>query len=395
MSGSVLQLSGDFLFTTDLQESSSDSTNMTTSCEMYDSTMFKLVAVVRAGVGLSSLVFSLLVIFVIFCYKRYTIFTQRLVLYLAIAVLLHSLSYIVSRVNFSDQRKITDPYCLFAGFFEFYAGWVELLVICLITFNLFLVAVCGEDTSKWERFMLPFLFLGPFLWCSLPYIQLTYGTNGPWCGIRVFNDDCSRHNLGNYFRFFLWHFPLYFVFLTLYIIALVLVAIKLKKDAKEWEGARYDPKASKQKKKLIREFKFLIWYPIIFMVFEIPLLVSHIYEPAVPHKPNVVLWMLEAITPPLAGTAIAIVYCFDKQTRQLFRKTEIKNMCLSPCLLVKNVCLSPCSMLCTKKEPTVSPYDVVFYPRHGDSLEGERARRTLYEQRRIAAITHAEELVCV
>lgn len=346
---------------------------LNTSCLEYDSTKFKFVAAIRAGVGVASLIFCLVVIIVVFSYKRYMFFPHRLVLYLAIAALLHSFSYTISRVNFTGQRSIIDHYCLFAGFIEFYTGWVELLVICLITLNIFSVVVWGRDTSKFEPLLVTLCYCAPISWCLIPYVQLTYGTCGPWCGIRMFNEDCSEHNLGGYLRFFLWHIPLFVGLLTLYIIAAVMIIAKLNKYAKEWEGAHYDPNTYKQKKKLIREFKYLIWYPTVFLILEVPQLISQIYESIRPNHPNAVFWVMEAVTVPLAGVAVAVVFAFDSQTRSLLRRLEVKNM-FRAC----------CKLFTTKEEVTV--YDIEVDTQYGDSVEGERARRIIYEEQRIAAI---------
>ena len=358
-------------FDSDSGESSGDVIN--TSCQQYDTTKFKWAAALRAGVGLSSLIVCVVVIGIIFCYKKYMFFTQRLVLYLSITSLLHSLSYTLSRIKFTGQRSMNDHYCLFAGFLELYSGWVEVLVICFITLNIFSVALHGSDTSKFELLLVSLCFTVPVLWCWVPYVQLTYGSNGPWCGIRVFNNDCSEHNLGGYMRFFLWQIPLYIGLVSLYFITWILVIVRLNKAAGEWEGSHFDPSASKQKKKLVREFKHFIWYPIVFLMLELPLLISQIYEAVRPHDPMVVLWILEAVTRPLAGVAMVIIYGFDSQTRSLLRRLEIMNTC--------RMCYK---RLSRKKE--VTAYDMEVDSRYGDSVEGDRARRTVYEERRIAAV---------
>ena len=90
-------------------------TNETSCYETLDSTQYKIAAAIRASIGLFSFFCCLGVVLVIVLYKKYKFFIQRLILYLAVAALVHSISYTLARVNYYTPRPIEDPYCYFGG----------------------------------------------------------------------------------------------------------------------------------------------------------------------------------------------------------------------------------------------------------------------------------------
>ena len=107
------------------------------SCLYYNDSEFIEVAALRAGSGIFSALCCLAVIIVIVKLKRYSLPSQRFVLYLAIAATFHSVSYAFARVNYYTPRYIYDDYCYFGGFFNIYSSWVEVLALFCLTFNLF------------------------------------------------------------------------------------------------------------------------------------------------------------------------------------------------------------------------------------------------------------------
>ena len=107
----------------------------------YDSTNFKILAGLRAGVGFISALCCIAVIIIIFLLKKHKLFSQRLILNIAVAALIHSLSYTTARVNFYTVRQIEDPYCYFGGLFNDYAATVELISIWFIAINIFFVGI--------------------------------------------------------------------------------------------------------------------------------------------------------------------------------------------------------------------------------------------------------------
>lgn len=361
------------------------SENSTCFSLLYDTPFFKALAAVRTTVAVFSFTCSLLVIFLICCYKKYQFFPQRLILYLAIVSAVHSVVFAVSRVDYHDARNVLDVLCLVDGFAELYSSWVELLLIVCITAHLFLLLVFGIETSQKEVLHLLVSFLSPLLWCWIPFVDHSFGSSGPWCGIRIHSEgDCSLYVLGAVLRFLLWQVPLYSFFFVFFLVCLLTILCKLKKDSRTWEGAHYDPKAQEVKLKMIRQVKPLLYYPMVFLVLKLPLLISQIYEAIHPQKPMEVFWFIDALTSPLGGAVIALVYVCDASTRSRLRHCGRQWRSGQICY-----CCYCCLPLTAtddgenrrKRSSThVVEYSVEVDHMFGDSVEGEKARRMLRQQ---------------
>ena len=329
---------------------SNGSVNVTVSCNLqFDSTDFKAVAAVRASVGFVSFVACVLVVGLIVLFKKYKFFTQRLILYLAIAAMLHSLSYTLARVNYYTPRPIEEPYCYFGGFFNHYTAIVELVHIWCISFNVFVNAFFRKRTTKLEYVYvsLPWLFPWTYIWVLL--WKRAYAAEGPFCSIKFINADCTPFPPGYWLVFGTWYIPLY---TSLGIIFIMFIAIGLKVwlDAHKWHG-KYDPETLIKKRMLKDEVKPLVWYPIIYMALNVFSLISQIYNAAHPDDPQPVLWYMRALTSPIRGAFIALVYALDKETRTHLKFVNIK-----------------AAFLEHFRTSRVQEYDTPYHALDGDSL---------------------------
>ena len=334
----------------------------------FDSLPFKRAAILRASMGMFSFLFCGCVILLSICFKKYYFFTQRLVLYLTIAAMLHSLSYTVGRVNFHSSRLIKDPYCYFAGLLELYTSWIELLSICCIVFNLFSATVMTKirEAKYLECVYLVVTFLLPLLWCWIPFVEEAYGSAGPWCGIRVLTENCSPFRFGRVLRFVLWHVPAYTIFLFI-LVTSIMIMIKVRRDIRKWDGTPYNS-ATKINKQMIKdEVRPLLWYPLIYLILRSTFLISEIYDTVHPQTPRVALWNLQVVTSPLAGTVIALMYAFDSETRAHLKLCGHSLMAACPVLWGDKP-----SKSCRKD---VRDYEIECHSQYGDSIEGTQARR--------------------
>lgn len=335
----------------------------------FDTVQFKRVAILRASVGMFSFLSCVCVTLLSICFKKYQFFTQRLVLYLTIAAMLHSSSYTVGRVNFYTSRPIKDPYCYFAGFLELYTSWIELLSICCITFNLFSNTVMTKirEAKYLEHMCLVVTFLLPLLWCLIPFVDEAYGTAGPWCGIRILTEDCTPFKFGRVLRFVLLHVPTYAIFLLILVTSIVII-IKVRRDIHKWEGTPYNPSTKINRQKIEEEVKPLLWYPLIYLLLRSTLLISEIYDTVQPQNPHVALWYLQVVTSPLAGAAIAFIYAFDSEMRTHLKLCGHSLKAACP-VLWGNKPSKPCS------GQDVQDYQFECHSVYGDSIEGAEARR--------------------
>ena len=303
-------------------------TNETSCYETLDSTQYKIASALRASVGLFSFFCCLGVVLVIVLYKKYKFFTQRLVLYLTIAALVHSISYTLARVNYYSPRPIEDPYCYFGGLLNHYTAAVELLNIWCITFNLFVNTIFNKRTEKLEIVYFLISYFLPITWFWLPLWKGAYGTAGPWCGIRTVDANCSPFRFGIWVQFGIWYIPLY-VSLTIIFFATIAIAIKAVRDSR-WQG-KFDPNAEWQSETIKKEVKPLIWYPVVYLALNIFSLISQIYDAVNPDNPSLPLAYLRLLSSPFRGAFVALVYSLDSETRRRLSCKQLRGSCKDFC----------------------------------------------------------------
>lgn len=299
----------------------SGSSNVSTDENCYDefnAPVYTAVAAVRAGVGTFSAACCLAVIVIIVFYKKYNVFAQRLVLNLAIAALIHSLSYPLARVDYYSDLRLMDPYCYFGSFFNMYSAWVEVLALMCIVVHLFVGGILGRPTHKFEPAFWISTYTLPILWSWIPFIHHAYGTSGAWCGIRVLDENCNSFSFGKSLQFALWYIPLYTLLFITCVISL-LVAIKVRKDISRWSGL-YDADTKAKREKMQKEVTPLLWFPAIYLILNTFSFIDRIYNAAEPNDPVVELTFLHALTSPFRGAFVALVYALvDPATRKRLR----------------------------------------------------------------------------
>lgn len=291
----------------------------------YDSTNYKILAGLRATVGFISFLCCIAVVGLIVLFRKYSFFSQRLVLNIAVAAMVHSLSYTTARVNFYTVRKIDDPYCYFGGIFNHYTAAVELISIWFTTINIFSVGMFRRNISKFEPAYYVTTYALPLLWFWVPVWLRAYGTTGGWCGIKILDADCEAFLPSAYIQFGIWFVPLY-VSTAVFIIMLVAVAIKFLRSTRKWRG-RFDPVAEAARQALKNEVRPLIVYPILYLLLNTFSFVSQIYRAIYPESPSNVLPYLRVLTSPLRGAFIAVVFALDKDTRSRLNVPHCKTAC--------------------------------------------------------------------
>ena len=337
------------------------------SCPLavYDSPAYRGVAIVRVLTGLVSFCCCLVLLsFFLYTKKHLLVMNEKLVFYLVIAAMLHSFSYLIGRVNFYSPRPIVDRYCLFAGPLELYAGWTEFMCILCISYNL-LAQVTFEPKNKHLHWLYFSLIFGlPLLWCWLPFINYTFGTHGPWCGIRIFDENCEIFVYGVVLRSILVEFPKVLLF-TVTILFSLATWILLKRKMNKRKTEAYPQSRPVDKSQLLAELKLLLWYPPVYTVLQVLLLVSLVYENAEPSSSLQALWYLQALTSPLVGAAIALVIVLSSEWNILARvRAWLTRLIRQP---VKENGQPP--------SRCVSEYECQLHVSYGDSVEGVQNQR--------------------
>ena len=286
------------------------------SCSPFDANIFTTAAIVSAVGGFISLLASSFIIFIIILFKKWRFFSQRLVFYLAITAAIYSLSAILLRADYENQRGPSySKFCIFSGYLEQISSWMVLDAIICITVSLLLKSFSRFQPERCEVLFILLIFFLPFSFNWIPFIKQAYGKSGAWCWIRSMdNDTCEHFVFGQILQLLLWYLPLYILIFVL-LVFYVLVVAKVHRIRKRWTG-KYDPVTEHQHKEVMKELVSLLAYPLIYFLINIPPLINRIHGAVQPHNPQPVLWFLSSIFFSLQGGIIALAFSLDPQTRR-------------------------------------------------------------------------------
>ena len=301
----------------------------------YTSTEYAIVAGLSAATAFISLLASLFIVSLIVLFKKYRFFTQRLILYLTISVILNSVATILHRVDYNNERSdFYVGFCKFSGFAEHCTAWMELMATASITLYVFVWIAFNEHTDKLEYGYIFFIFAFPLLFNWIPFTVDAFGRAGAWCWIR--NEDiytCDEIVAGQVLQFVLWYVPLY-VILSILIVLYVVILIKIycyNRHKWRWNQA-HEFEDKNQQKKITRQIWSLLWYPLIYILINVVPLINRIHGLVEPNDPNLVIWILAAILLPIQGGYIALAYTLlDPDTRKKLKparfRSAIKDFC--------------------------------------------------------------------
>lgn len=288
-----------------------NTSNLTSDCSPFETDQFIAVAVLSACMGAVSVVASVLVIIGILVSKKYLFFIQRLILYLSVAVLVDALTVVLrlqqlGRLSGHNYHAL----CVFTGFASQTTSWSVLISVCCITCCLLQNVLLLRSVEKLEKVYVFLIFVFPLLFNWVPFIEHSYGEAGVWCWIRNKDSNCESFSFGNYLRFIFWYIPLYVVLLLL-IVTYLFIIFWIQRLQKRWDG-KFDPESKMKREKMYKEFRPLVWYPLIYLVLNIFPLMNRIHD-AFSSQPSLALWILHAFSP-LRGGFIALAYALDSQT---------------------------------------------------------------------------------
>lgn len=297
--------------------------NSTTTDCPFDARVYALVAAAAAVSGFVSLLASLWVIFIIILFKKWKFFTQRLVLYLALAAALKSSATILQRVDYKDQTStFYTGFCVFGGFYSQVTSWMIVNAAVTITISLLVTSFSSKPPEKYESSFLVLIFLTPLTFSWIPFIKSAYGRAGPWCWIRSRDSSCENFRFGQALQFSLFYVPVYAVLVVLMVLYGILL-VKLQRNKKRWTG-NFDPDGERLRKVTAQQIRPLIFFPMVYFLLYLPLLINRIYAFVNPDNPQPILWFIAAILFPMEGGCVAIVFTLDPKTRRRLRVASIK-----------------------------------------------------------------------
>ncbi|RDD39780.1 G-protein coupled receptor 1 [Trichoplax sp. H2] len=146
------------------------------NCTLFqgDQSKCSTIVIVKRILASISIVGSFAMIFLIWLFNKHQFFAQRLLLFLSIAALLDSVSYVMGDI------QEAGPLCTFEAVMLSIFDWAVLLWITIITFNLYWNAVAKKSTERFEIYYHLVAWGVPVVISVLPFIGNQYGPAGAW-----------------------------------------------------------------------------------------------------------------------------------------------------------------------------------------------------------------------
>ena len=284
-----------------------------------------IIAGIDTACAIISILACLFVILLILIYKKFCIFFQRINLYITIAAAVYSIATATGASGYypmHDQYNF-NAYCIWSGFFYQVTAWMLVGAVCIGVADVYLRVVLYRDTHKYELIYIGIIFGLPFITSWLPFIESTYGQDGPWCWIRVINNDrnCSTHVYGLVLQFAIWYIPLILTCIGVVIIyALLLHDIRKRK----YQG-KYDPRIEELRRVQMKVVKPYLIFPWLFIVITVLAAANAVSGVLGKNQVYLVpLWGINAVLTPLQGGILALLFGLDAEMLQ-------RLFCQKPC----------------------------------------------------------------
>ena len=294
------------------------------NCSLFSDRKFVIVAGVNMASALVSLLACFVAIFIIILFKKWQTFGQRLILYLIISTTLQSIDA-ASRIRYSGE-EFSIPgkgFCIFTGFLGQVSAWMVINTCMSITVYLMLGVTCNKFTEKYEVAYVLLIFALPPAVNWIPFIQESYGRAGVWCWIRSIDlSTCHRIVFGQVLQLALYYVPLFAV-LSILLLLYLIILCKLRGNNKRWKGVPNDTDGHKNNL-LKSETLYLLVYPLILFVLNIPLVINRIVGWAHRSDPVLALWYISGVTFPLYGAVTVLAFMLESDTRQRLRWSHIR-----------------------------------------------------------------------
>lgn len=217
--------------------------------------------------------------------------SQKMILFLVVSAFFDSIAYLMGDIDTPEGAT-----CQAQAFLMQYFDWATLLWVLMITTNLILI-ITNKQSAKCYYIYHAVVWVGSLFWAIIPLFEKTYGHAGLWCWI-------SRNHPG--YRFGTWFGPLLVICIGMFI-ALLYVIYRVYQATKAEPGATIE--AQNLNKRIREDIKPLAFYPLFYVILNIPTLVYRIEDASHPSKsPNYVLTVIAVIFGPSVGAVNAIIF---------------------------------------------------------------------------------------
>ncbi|CAH1793812.1 unnamed protein product [Owenia fusiformis] len=281
-------------------------------CTLFDSVYqcYVLATVLKVFASFS-FIGCVVIISIIFIFRRYRIFSQRMILYLIIAASMQNIGYF-----WGDVYRSGGALCRFQGFWLTLWLWCVTAWVIAMTFNIYMSGVRETITEKYEWGYHVVCWGAPFVMSCLPFADLEggYGPAGVYCWIVAWG-----------WRFGIWYIPVLLIVGTLFV-TYTYIILKLRAKANSWYGT-FDPLRESRRQQLKEDIRPLKWYPLVYLILAVFPLANRIQNIASP-KASFPLYLLMVIFSTLKGFVYAVLFLLDRQTIQAIRHSNVKTAIL-------------------------------------------------------------------
>ena len=230
-----------------------------------------------------SVFMCLLATILVFVLRLHNKIVYRLALYQVLAGLIIALAQLFQ--VFIGNSKY-DQECVALGWFGMYFQWVKLFFTVWITFHLFCFAILHKNLRKLEVLYVVSSLLVPILIAAVPLITHSYGYSSvDGCYIPAYAGNVTLYD-AIIERFALWDGPAMVILLALSITMAVMV-IKLGGRVYRRLKYEYEPITDgDQFSKALKQLLPLAAFPILFLLFIVPVFIYDVYYSFVTPSPN-------------------------------------------------------------------------------------------------------------
>lgn len=287
----------------------SHNSSVENTCPLFDGDTIKCDVVVNAKRIISSLSItgSVFTLGLVFLFQKYREPSQWMIANLSFASLLYGVAFLVGDIPLEATWL-----CKAQGSLISLCAWAIWLWNLCILFNLYFQLLFEFHIRKFVIPITAVCWILPVLLMSIPFVEDAYGPAGVWCWIK--ND-------------FKWRFGYWYIFRILFVIVTIIVAIHISCKLQRSKGDRHSSTASRLS--FESDMKVLRLYPIVYFVLNLFPIASRIYSAIDGSQDegqyNFVLLLLQAITDPILGAAIGVVYVLDSRTRQSLTLQNIRS----------------------------------------------------------------------
>ena len=293
----------------------SNSSNETSCQSLFTEDELEILGISQACSSIVSLLACLLVFFVIGIFKKYTFQTQKLILYMTIAIFLLSIGYIVRGFGYQYVRE--GAFCTGIAFYTQYNGGCILISIMCITIEMFMHSgLFQKHNLNFDKFYIPAIFLLPLLVDWIPFINKAYGPTTNWCWIRNLDPEtCETFVFGLVLQYALWYVPV-FVGIVIGSVLYVAAYISISRQAKNYTGIA-DPTHQTERRQFLLDIKQYRWYPLVFLSCNgIPFAARIITDINSKSEYTIILWVFAGMIQGLQGCILALIFTLDPITRK-------------------------------------------------------------------------------